>query len=80
MGSVMAENCNQEVRIQAWGQFAVGAQRRSEGLYPVETRRFPLLEGLKHILRSFFGIDPAGATCEVEEFLRKLKGSMLESG
>ena len=49
-------------------------------MHPVETRRFPLLEGLTNILRSFFGIDPAGATREVEEFLRKLKGSMPESG
>ena len=55
-------------------------QEMKEGLRQVESRQFPLLEGLTNILRRFFEIDPAGATREVDEFIRKLKGSMREGG
>ncbi len=55
-------------------------QEMKEGLRQVESRQFPLLEGLTNILRRFFEIDPAGATREVDEFIRKLKGSMRDSG
>ena len=55
-------------------------QEMKEGLRQVESRQFPLLEGLTNILRRFFEIDPAAATREVDEFLQKLKGSMRDSG
>jgi len=55
-------------------------QEMKEGLRQVETRQFPLLEGLANILRKFFEIDPAGATREVDEFIQKLKGSLRDSG
>ena len=47
-------------------------------LRQVETRQFPLLE-LIQILSRFFEIDPAGATHEVDEFIRKLKASMRDA-
>ena len=51
-----------------------------EGLRQVETRQFPLLKGLTQILSRFFEIDPAGATRGVDEFIRKLKGSVRDAG
>ncbi len=54
-------------------------QEMKEGLRQVETRQFPILDGLKNILSRFFEIDAVGATHEVDEFIRKLKASMRDA-